>query len=274
MQIIWLTDIHLDHINKLEHENFLNKIIKASTDVKTEKTCVVITGDIGNSQCTRPYMETWKTVLEAKDISLYFVYGNHDYYGSSVKVEREHLSSTSLKDCWLASCNEVKLSEKTSLIGHDGWYDGGYANWFKSNVDMNDYYQIFEINRQWYDKGQIFDKINQLSMESAAHIFEQGTKILSSSTEVLVIATHVPPYRENSVFMGNISDDNWMPHFSSKHMGDAIIKLGNNFPDKDIIVLCGHSHGKAKHKPLNNIVSLTAEARYKYPCISNIFTDL
>ncbi|MEK6879056.1 MAG: metallophosphoesterase [Nanoarchaeota archaeon] len=274
MQIIWLTDIHLDHVGKTEHGNFLNKIIKIANENIREKTCVVVTGDIGNSMCTIPYMESWKTVLLEHDISLYFVYGNHDYYGSSVKVERERLASSTLKDNWLGGINSVVLSEKSALIGHDGWYDGGYANWFKSNIDMNDYYQIFEINRQWYDKGQIFEKINQLSMESAAHVFEQGTKLLSGSTKTLVIATHIPPYRENSVFMGNISDDNWLPHFSSKHMGDAITNLGKNFPEKDIVVLCGHSHGQAKHMPLPNIVSFTSEARYKHPVISDVFVDL
>lgn len=271
MQIIWLTDIHLDHITAADQLFLLKSIISASKNNIREKSCVVITGDIGNSQCTKPYMETWKNVLDKEEISLYFVFGNHDFYGSGVKVERDLLTNSVLKDCWLGSAGRIKLSDETTLIGHDGWYDGGYANWFHSNVDMNDYYHIYEISRQWWSNEQIFAKMNELAKESATFIYEQGTKSFEDGAETLFIATHIPPFRENSVFMDKISDDNWMPHFSSKHMGDAIIKLAEENPKKKIQILCGHSHGEAKHMPRQNVVCRTAEARYKYPKISNIF---
>lgn len=270
MQIIWLTDIHLDFVDKNCHIKLIESIVKNAKEYKGQ-SCVVLTGDLGNSNCTHDFMLEWRKVLELhNNIKLYFVLGNHDYYGSGIERERSKYRDSPLQNNWLSNINHVQLTEETCLVGHDGWYDGGYANWFQSKVDMNDYYQIFELSKNWYEKDRIFEKINELSKEAAEHVYAKSLEAIQDGTKNVFIATHVPPFRENSVYQEQISDDDWMPHFSSKHMGDKIIQLSQENPDIKFVILCGHSHGKAKYLN-NNIVCHTGEAQYRYPKICGTF---
>jgi predicted phosphohydrolase len=270
MKIIWLTDIHLDYVNVETQKKLLNEIV-IKAGLYKGRTNVLITGDIGNSNCTRDYMLNWKEVLDQFNIGLYFVLGNHDYYGSSVIKERDLMRNSLLKSNWLPSAGVVKLTEEVALVGHDGWYDGGYANWFQSQFYIPDYTQTFEMNYiALWSKEQVFDTMNVLAREAAAYVFDTSVQAINNGHKVIYIATHVPPFRENTVYRGLISDDNALPHFSSKHMGDTLLKLSSTFKDVKFTVMCGHSHGDAKHIVPPNMICHTAQARNGHPCISRI----
>lgn len=271
MKIFWLTDIHLDFVNVAQQKKLLNKIVKKSILLK-DKCCVVVTGDIGNSSCVIEDMLFWKEELGQHNIELYFVLGNHDYYGSSIEAIRFSLKSSDLKNNWLNNVDYIQLNNETALVGHDGWYDGGYANWFHSKVFMADYTQIFDLNYiQWWSKEVVFDRMNALAKEGAEHVYASSVEAIKNDNKIIYVATHIPPFRENSVYNNMISDDDWMPHFSSKHMGDMLLKLSTEFKDVKFVVLCGHSHGEAKHIVPPNMVSYTSKAVYRNPCISRIF---
>jgi methionine aminopeptidase len=62
-----------------------------------------------------------------------------------------------------------------------------------------------------------------------------------------------------------------MPHFSSKRMGDAIRKLAQENPGKEIVVLCGHTHGEGVCHPEPGVVCYTGKAEYRYPRVGNSF---
>lgn len=79
------------------------------------------------------------------------------------------------------------------------------------------------------------------------------------------MATHVPPFRENSVYCGKISNDVWMPCFSSKILGDKLLDLSENYKNINFKVYCGHSHGNAIHQPRLNLTSTTGYAKYEFP---------
>lgn len=272
-KIIWLSDIHLNHISETNNRVILNHVVG-----KLEKdNTVVITGDIAEAPSVLSFMSVWRKKIEEVGANLKFVLGNHDYYRGSINNMRKSLEDL-FTDNWLGSCGIVNLNDTTALVGHDGWYDGLYSDYFKSRLDMNDYYLIKELSCMPpanISKMARFGIIQNLSGQSANYVYENGKKALLGKYNTLYIATHIPPYVNSAWFKGAPSNSDWLPHFSSKLMGDAITKLSQEFPDKKIIVLCGHTHvGEPKnHEYLHtdNCKCYTASAEYGLPVISDIF---
>ncbi len=81
MKAIWLTDIHL---------NFAlpEDLLKFTNHLKSEKAdCIFLTGDIGEAHNSLMYLEM---LAETVQCPVYFVLGNHDFYGSSILNVREY----------------------------------------------------------------------------------------------------------------------------------------------------------------------------------------
>jgi predicted phosphohydrolase len=284
-RLIWVSDIHLNFLtgpHPTEGEN-----MRSLSEAKVKSFCdqilsyspllgVVLTGDITEA----PYIDIHLAWLSKHldPLPVYFVLGNHDYYNGSIQNVRSFVSqfdknsSTNLR--WLNVCDVVQLTEATSLVGHDGWYDGLYANWFAPRVVvMNDYFSIKELNEQYTKSGYppsepckqaTFDVLQKLAGECADHINTWLPKAVSSSKNVL-FATHVPPFKENAVYNGKVSDNNWLPNFSSKLAGDALLEVAKANPLTQYVALCGHSHGEAEFHPLSNLTCLTRYAKYGSP---------
>lgn len=264
-KLIWLTDIHLDFLDVPQNIVFVNRI---SQKVNPGDS-VVITGDIAEGASTRTFMWAWRKAIADRGGKLYFVLGNHDFYDSSMVQVQEACRDT-LGDCWLPEVKIADLGNGTDcLVGHDGWWDGLYANWFNSRLEMEDYKCIAEF-RQCPSRQILFNKINEISQGAADHVHKYATEAAGIYKKVY-IATHVPPFREASVYGGKISNDTWMPHFSSKRMGDAILAVAKANPDTKFVVLCGHSHGGSVCNPSHNVECHTGFAEYRNPSIANTF---
>jgi len=272
MNLVWTTDTHLNFLS-------LEKILKFCKSIRERKPdAVVLTGDITES----PLLLHHLLVLE-KELSpapVFFVCGNHDYYHASIAEIRQILTEKysypeenkgSLKSgaYWLGSSGVIPLTDSIALVGHDGWYDGCYSNYFASSLVMNDYHLISELCQ--LQQQVRYDEINRLARESAGYIRDNLQKAFMDGFKTVYVATHVPPFPENTLYNGKISNEDWLPHFSSKKMGDMLLDVAQNNPDKNIILLCGHAHGKADYQPLNNLRCYTGEAKYKYPAVNNVF---
>lgn len=274
-RLLWITDPHLNFIHEERIKAFARRVLKEKPDA------VVLTGDIAEGQNITDYLAFFDLQL-GNSCPTFFVLGNHDFYNRSIAGVREKVSnlftydetSKMVRDAclgYLSTSGVIPLTEDTALVGHDGWYDGQYADWFKSKVWLNDYQCIAEIGGNACPLNILrFDKINKLARESADYVEEQVNKAFEDFDHVFV-ATHVPPFRENAVYDGKISDDDWMPHFSSKTMGDTLLKLAQDNPDKRLTVLCGHSHGHADVQHLPNLRCITGKARYRHPKINHVF---
>jgi len=274
-KLLFATDIHLNFVHEEGIKSFCRKI-KAQ-----EPSAIVITGDIAEAPSLVDYLGFMDYNLEHR-CPIFFVLGNHDYYNGSIENVRETMGRLFTYDetskmilearlGWLNTSGVIPLTEKIALVGHDGWYDGQYANWFKSRVYLNDYLLIKELADSACPTKELrFAKINELAKEAAEYIEEQLHEAFKKFDHVFV-ATHVPPFRENSTYDGKISDDDWMPHFSSRHMGDMLLAVADKYQHKNITVLCGHSHGGADNQITPNIRCVTGRARYRHPAIDKIF---
>jgi len=266
MRVSYVTDIHLNFISSETLRKFCFKINQANTDA------VIITGDITEA----PYLEAHLNRLrEEVKVPVYFVLGNHDYYRGSVKEVRA-LMCEKYANYWLPSAGVVDLSCHTALVGHDGWYDGGYGDWFCfSTVQMTDYELVEELrNARQGGQDCLYGRIRGLAKEAAEHVKLWATKAAETHKHV-IIATHVPPFVENAVYddkgpnSGKISGKNWIPIMSSEIMGNALLDLAEDLPETQFTVLCGHSHGNAVFQAAPNMVSITGYSDYGNPLSSH-----
>lgn len=272
-KLAFATDLHLNFVHQYGIEALCRSFIRAKPDA------LVITGDISEAPYIVDHLGFLDLNMKAQ-CPIFFILGNHDYYhATSIGQVREVMKNlftypeeykTNLvpRLGWLGSSGVIPLTDKVALIGHDGWYDGQYANWFSSKVWLNDYILIGDF--AGLTKNEIYSKINALSKESADYIEEHLAKALTTFEHV-VVATHVSPFRENSVYDGKVSDNDWMPHFSSKHMGDVLLAAATKNQNKNITVLCGHSHGKADNMILPNLRCITGEAKYRNPKLNAVY---
>ena len=51
---------------------------------------------------------------------------------------------------WLPSVGVVPLNSETCLVGHDGWSDGRFGDFFSSEVWLNDYILIDELRNSGF----------------------------------------------------------------------------------------------------------------------------
>ncbi|MFW8600137.1 hypothetical protein ACOHYD_01450 [Desulfobacterota bacterium M19] len=86
----------------------------------------------------------------------------------------------------------------------------------------------------------------------------------------MIALTHVPPFKESCRHEGEISADDWLPHFSCKAVGEFLRKFMSALPDRRMTVLCGHTHSSSQVTILPNLKVKTGEAEYSSPDIQEI----
>jgi Icc-related predicted phosphoesterase len=262
MKLGWLTDIHLDLLEFSRKDEFFLALKSRKMDA------VLISGDIGNSHG----LVNLLTEIERElSLPIYFVMGNHDfYYGSipEVRAAVKKLCSASEKLNYLTDLGVIKLSEETTLIGHDSWADGRFGDYDLSEVMLNDYFLIKDFKD--LSKAERLHAMNTLADEAAIHLNINLPKALKISQTVILL-THVPPFREACWHEGKISGPDHLPHFACKAVGDVLYNIMEKHPDKKLILLCGHTHSSGEVKILDNLIVYTGDAAYGAPKIQRIF---
>lgn len=256
MKIAWITDIHFNFVDEEGIETFCQTIQSA------EPAALLVGGDIGEAPTVQTYLQLLENRLQRP---IYFVLGNHDFYQSAIAEVRNQavaLTRSSQWLRWLPVIDVVPLSHRTALIGHDGWSDGRLGDFFKSPVRLNDYQFIDEL--RGLDKDELHHKLNALGDEAAVHLKKALTQALPQFDEVIVL-THVPPFRESCLYEGKPGNDNWLPHFTCKAVGDVLMEMATAFPNCQMTVLCGHSHHAAHTDMLPNLSVKTGAATYGEP---------
>lgn len=278
MNTVWISDIHLDHLDdylvvdgnakRIPDEGAIQEFCRKILDLSPDQ--VVLTGDISISPGICSHLSLMEKHLQG--VHLYFVLGNHDYYNGSISGTRASVRDfchQSSKSTWLSNQGVIALSSECALLGHDTWYDGGYSDWFKSKLLMSDYYLIEEMKYQM--PTLLYQKINELSREGAEHIEKYGREACEKGYKKVIMAMHVPPFRENSRAPdGSLSNADWLPNMSSARAGNAILSVADDYKDVEFLVLSGHTHTfysqvYGEHK---NIKCLTAKSHYGKPELS------
>ncbi len=217
MKLAWATDIHLSHATEAVDETFCADIAGSGAEA------LLLGGDIAEAN----NLETWlHFVSERVRRPVYFVLGNHDYYGSDVASVRARMRTLDASCAmWLPHVGVVELSEHTALVGHGGWGDARFGN-FDEPVLLSDYFTIQDLRESSGSDNPLAimsnlpalkRKLGELGDDAARTLLPFYRDALERFDEVLVL-THVPPFREACWHQARISEDAWLPGFTCKAM--------------------------------------------------------
>lgn len=273
----WCSDIHLDHLSnggEAQVTAFANSLIVDNP------AGIFITGDISNAKQLVLHMSIIDRVVKRP---VYFVLGNHDFYGGDIEGVRKsmhELSNISAFLKYMPTMTYVGLSPSTAVVGADGWYDAQNGDWQRSRFLMTDWEYIhdfvphsggskFMATGNVLAKGDIVTLSRKLAREGVIHIME-GIKSAARYHRNIVVLTHVPPFPESHIFQGNVGDSNAQPWFTNKFCGDMLMDAARSFPAVNFTVLCGHTHGKYEGSFAKNLKVQVAWAEYGQPNVAGL----
>ena len=233
----------------------------------------MVTGDIAESNCLAEMLRQMD-VLVGKPV--YFILGNHDFYRGSVvgtRADVAEMVSGSQNLAYLSQTGVVALTSNTGLVGHDGWADARLGDFDGSDVILNDFLLVDEL-RCWkdpytLDKRALRQALQTLGDEAARHLTTVLPLAVAQYSRV-IIATHVPPFRDATWYRGRPSADDYLPFFSCKAVGDVLLEVAQGYPKCDLLVLCGHTHGGGELQVLENLRVVTGPAEYGKPQIQRV----
>ena len=167
MKLDWITDPHLDHLgNKDTIISFAKNLHKRDSDA------LIITGDIAESKTIYDFLGILSGAYQRP---IYFVLGNHDYYGDFISTTKQKVRKV-CKEVpqgilnWATESGIMWITDDTVLIGHDGFYDGLCGLSRGTNLGMVD----FQMRRGIYDLASklilgsrhLFDAILRMAQKS------------------------------------------------------------------------------------------------------------
>jgi predicted MPP superfamily phosphohydrolase len=268
MKLVWVTDIHLNFLEKESRMNFYQKI------VATEGDGVLITGDIGEARSTSFILKEMASVIQKP---IYFVLGNHDYYHSNVNDVRKEM--TALIDnnpllFWLPASGPQKVKDGLVIVGNDCFADGRHGDYANSPVVLNDSRMIGDLfQSSLLGKYQLLEAMQRLADQDASDLENSIKKAIDTyHPKKMIVLVHVPPFIEACMHEGEITDDDHLPFFASKATGDRLLKVAEDYKDVEFFVLCGHTHSKGFFQSHPNLIVKVGAADYGKPEIQEIIT--
>lgn len=259
---IWATDLHFDMATPRAFDAF----VKSVREKKPSE--LLIAGDLADSHSLAPILQKLAKQLE---IPIYFVLGNHDFYGSSIDQVRRDTKLLCQEHpflYYLTDLEVVPLEDSIALIGHDGWADALSGDFMASSVELRDQYEIHDFQR--LRKPERFQRLVQLGAEAAYDVEQKLVKALKDYTKI-VLVTHIPPFVEGACYENKPSNADYAPHFVCHQMGEMLLRVMKAHPDRSLLVLSGHSHHQADYHPLPNVHCLTGHADYGNPQLQETY---
>lgn len=260
MKAAWASDIHLDFVDDYTANKFF-QIINETVDI------LLLTGDIGDGS-----KKQLERLARGVEIPTYFVLGNHDYYHNSIEGMRRKVKNICRKFPHLTYLPDnqqvVELLPDVALIGVDGWADAQYGNML-SNVVLWDFSQIENLKEAWVlskiikSRQPLHDKLRELGIDEAVLLENTLGKCLEKYNNVIIL-THIPPFKEATWHLGQVSGPDFLPYFSCAAVGNVIENIFTD-TDKNALVLCGHTHSRGTYNLLPNVQVWTAKAEYRFP---------
>jgi predicted MPP superfamily phosphohydrolase len=259
VKILWLTDLHLDNLDANQVQNFYQTIQGVLPDV------LLVGGDIWDGSRSLAALTALHNFLK---VPIYFVLGNHDFFYGSIQMlrklaEKEHKNTSALHYLTYSGC--ISLNTNVVLIGHDGWADGQAGNFFQSKVFLQDYDLIDELKN--CSQVELFSRLTDLGAEAAEYLSRSLEKAFQHGKKIILL-THVPPFVEACLYNHQIGNDNWTPHFVALQVGRSLQKIMTAHPDKELLILSGHTHCGADVIIQNNIRVVVGERPANKPVIS------
>lgn len=261
-RLLFAADLHLDCS---EPWMFMEAIRDFDFDT------LVIAGDVGNALTTTDYLRTIQEVLRKPVL---FVLGNHDFYrGGPIDtlLKQYEWEFATWPVMHLNEHKLIELSPSTALVGIDGWADGRGGEGTKSTMRINDSLYIHDLcQAAKLGDEALFARMGQLADQSKIALRQVLTLALEHYETVYVV-THVPPLEKACRYLGLPNPQNSLPFFCNPTMGKELKRLARLYPQRQIKVLCGHTHDRFYYQS-GNLEVWVAGATYRYPAAEKLFT--
>lgn len=261
-RLLWATDLHLDNAGSGGLARITNKIAESDCDA------ALLTGDISSAPSLCDHLKI--LARACRPSPLYFVLGNHDYYGgfmSRTHREIDLLCRSTPNLFFLDETGPVSLGDDTALVGHSGWADAGCGWRTKTVIHTPDHDCIHDF-RQLCTEAR-FRKMQDLGRQSVKSIRNKLFAAFRTHRQVIV-ATHVPPFPSTAKYDGKPCGPCHQPHFINMRMGAMLIAVAYNNPTRRITVLSGHTHSAARQSILPNLHARVGRARTGNPHVQEV----
>lgn len=263
MTILWGTDWHLNFLKKEDATLMLCQYI---AEENPDADCLILTGDISSGEVLEKHLTQ---LAQGFPKPIYFVLGNHDYYNSSFDRTDSLVTNLTKKFDnlhWLQEGNH--FHNGISIVGVCGWYDVRHGN-TSSRLQMADFSVIEDLLAGNHYKELMIELVRKRAAKEAIRLDELLSKEISdTNAKTVLVATHLPPYHKACWHAGKMSDREWMPWFTCHATGEVLDQYADNFPDKQFIVLTGHTHSPGIYQRSKNLVIYTGVAEYGAPDLS------
>lgn len=262
MKFAWCTDVHLNFPDPNKANKFYESLSKYDA--------VILSGDIAEALNFDRYLESmWNKIQKP----IYYVLGNHDYYEGEIDLVREkayNLFTRNNDIVYLTMVQKeclVGVKDDYAIVGVDGFADtraGDYAN---SRIMLNDevYIENFRLANS-AGRALLQEERMHWSDSDTANLKDQIECVIDRLNPVeVVVVTHVPPFEEACRYRGRTTGLDYLPFYCNKGLGDYLVKVATDNPNRMVRVLCGHTHGKCDFERLENLKVHVGGVRYYDP---------
>ncbi|MEL7265946.1 MAG: metallophosphoesterase [Planctomycetota bacterium] len=263
MRLIWITDPHFDHAPLSRWQDLVADIHAADADG------LILSGDISVAE---DLTDRLVMLVTAIDLPIYFVLGNHDFYGGRIADVRRRVSYACRQDPrlnYLTDAYPITLTQtphRVVLVGDDGWGDGKVGDLENTPVQLSDFDLIHDLRE--LDRPQWAGILRRLGEECAQRLSRKLDAVLEMADPLeIVIVTHVPPLRQACWYQGQPTDDHWAPYFVCGAIGEMLMATAAAATHHEFRVLCGHTHHEGVCTPLENLTIHTGAAQYGNPAV-------
>ncbi|MBX7192205.1 MAG: metallophosphoesterase [Sandaracinaceae bacterium] len=260
MKLAWATDVHLDHLTPFGRARCAEALRASGCDA------VVLTGDLSQAPLLCVHLEELARALARP---VYFVLGNHDFYEGSIVEVRAAVRELCAREAWLhylPDAGPIPLDDESVLVGVDGFGDGRLGRVIETPIVLNDHLLVREL--AGLPRVHLAARLAELG-DAEARALEALLARVGAARRV-VVATHVPPFRESTWHDGAPSDDDWLPFFSCHSVGEVLRAHVEAWPSRSLTVLCGHTHGAGVAFMDERLVVHTGAAEYGEIAIAGV----
>lgn len=254
-RFIWTSDVHLDRMNETERREFKDYLSKSAPDG------FILAGDIAEADSVIGFLEDFRRALACP---IYFVLGNHDYWGSSFERVKSSIRAFVKENPnlrWLTESGIIEINRTTALVGHDGWADARYGKISRTGANVpSDFFRIEDL--KGLARAQFETVLNRLGDEAAESIRQMLVEAVIKYKQIYLV-THVPPFREAALDCSKrVCGDEKLPFYACKAIGDVLFEIMNSNPECDLTVLSGHTHERCEIEMLPNLQVRILDAGY------------
>lgn len=264
MNLAFATDLHLERVTEYRRRAFYRSLSDSDFDA------LVITGDISVARWLPIHLRCIAEACQPRPV--YFVLGNHDFYGSSFEAVDRAVADVCAQHSnlhHLGGGEIVPLTADSALIGHRGWADARAGFGIETFVRSPDRHHIRDFQGQSHSG--VLQKMESLGKASGRYFQAILPKALSQYRQVW-IATHVPPFYQAAFFNGRTCAWSKQPHFMNSSAGGVILKLAKCYPSKNVMVMSGHTHSPLAVKVANNVEIRVGRSSPRHPMLSSAFS--